>query len=171
VHIALLGGHSQGLLRSGDEGRAVMLLVSGEGWNRDGAYPLSCCAPPYPRYGNLEVSHCWTVVTWPWIIRSDVVWIVRRNQEGEAREWMGGYKPGFELAAPGQEKQTCETSQDSLVCVFKRRGKHRCGRHFVLLKWSRGLELNFCHAVSQISNLSSDKGGFIGGSQIRGVHK
>jgi len=105
------------------------------------------------------------VVTWPWIIRSDVVWVVRRNQEGEAREWMGGYKPGFELTAPGQEKQTHETSQDSLVCVFKRRGKHRCRRHFVLLKWSRGLQLNFCHAVSQILNLSSDRG-FMGGSQI-----
>ena len=146
AHIASLGGHGQGSLRSGDE-------------------CLSCYAPPYPWYGNLEVSRCWTVVPWPWIVRSDVVWVVRRNRKGEAQEWMGGYKPGFELTAPGQAKQTCETSQDSLVRVFKRRGKHRCERHFVLLKWSRGLELDFCHAVSQISNLSSDKG-VHGGSQI-----
>ena len=67
-----------------------MLLVGGEGWNRDGAYPLLCCAPPYPWYGNLEVSHCWTVVTWPWIIRSNVVWVVRATEKGKRESgWVG----------------------------------------------------------------------------------
>ena len=84
MHITSLGSNSQGSLHSGDEGRAVTLLVGGKGWNRDGAYPLSCCAPPYPWYGNLEVSRCWTVVTWPWIIQSDVVWVVRHNRKGKA---------------------------------------------------------------------------------------
>jgi len=66
-----------------------------ESWGR----PRVCILWQGPHWGIRGQTHIalldgWNCGwPWPWIVQSDMVWVVRRNWKGEAWEWMGGYAP------------------------------------------------------------------------------